>query len=97
MDYIWLMDVRVAQDSSLTAIDATMYLTGKDLWPFTDAKQAILVSALYDNIMVKPIDIRVTKDSLESNSRRRSRMLLQVRASSSRQRQGNKERRHLGF
>lgn len=68
----------VAQDSSLTAVDATMYLTGKDLWPFTDAKQAILVSALYDNIMVKPIDIRITKDSLESNSRRRSRMLLQV-------------------
>ena len=73
------MGVRVAQDSSLTAVDATMYLTGKDLWPFTDAKQSILVSALYDNIMVKPIDIRITKDSLESNSRRRSRMLLQVR------------------
>ncbi|BDA43276.1 hypothetical protein COCOBI_04-2880 [Coccomyxa sp. Obi] len=67
-----------AVNSSLTAIDATLYLTGQDLWPFTDAKQAILVSALYDNIMVKPIDIRVTNSSLETNFRRRSRMLLQV-------------------
>lgn len=66
------------QDSSLTAIDATMYLTGKNLWPFTDDKKAILVSALYDNIQVKPIDIRVTQDSLEPNNRRRSRHLLQV-------------------
>ncbi len=57
-----------------------MYLTGKDLWPFTDAKQAILVSALYDHIQVKPIDIRVTKDSLEASKRRRQlrRQLLQV-------------------
>lgn len=67
------------QDSSLTAVDATMYLTGKDLWPFTDAKKQILVNALYDDIQVKPIDIRVTKASLENNSRRRSRQLLQVR------------------
>lgn len=59
-----------------------MYLTGNDLWPFTDAKQAILVSALYDHIQVKPIDIRVTKDSLEASKRRRQlrRQLLQVRA-----------------
>lgn len=66
------------QDTSLTAIDATMYLTGQNLWPFTSDKQNMLVQSLYDDIQVKPIDIRVTKYSLEPNSRR-LRHLLQVR------------------
>jgi hypothetical protein len=64
------------QDTSLTAVSATMYLSGTNLWPFTADKQQIFVQALYNDIQVKPIDIRLTSDSLEQNSRRRQ--LLQV-------------------
>jgi hypothetical protein len=74
------------QDSSLTAISATMYLSGPGLWPFNSTKQQILTDALYQDIGVSPIDIRITSFSLQddsSNSRRRRRLLQQqVRARS---------------
>lgn len=66
------------QDTSLTAIAATMALSGEQIWPFTADKQNKLTSALYATMPVKPIDIRVTSTQFEPNKRRR-RNLLQVR------------------
>jgi hypothetical protein len=71
----------VLQDSSLTAIDATMYLSGPALWPFDGHKQQVLTDSLYQDMGVKPIDIRVTSSSLQpadGAQRRLSRRLLQV-------------------
>lgn len=57
-----------------------MYLSGPGLWPFDGHRQQVLTDALYADMMVKPIDIRVTSSSLQTDtSRRRARRhLLQV-------------------
>ena len=53
-----------------------MYLSGPYLWPFNSTAQSILTNALYQDIQVHPINIRITGSSLQSNSRRLQRRSL---------------------
>jgi len=69
------------QDTSLTAIAATMALTGTGIWPWTSDMSQNFTDAMYQTMPVKPINIRVTNTQLEPNNRRR-RQLLQVGISS---------------
>ena len=65
------------QDTSLTAIAATMALTGTGIWPWNSTLSNKLTDAMYTTMPVNPINIRVTNYQLEPNNRRR-RALLQV-------------------
>ena len=68
----------VAQDSSLTAINATMALTGTNIWPMNSTMQDELTQALMATMPVTPINIRILNTELQPNTSRRRRQLLQV-------------------
>ena len=65
------------QNSSLTAIAATMELFGTGIWPWTSDMSENFTDAMYQTMLVKPINIRMTNTQLEPGNWRR-RQLLQV-------------------